>query len=73
MKTHEACLEDEATADLPGRAITPARLLYTDDPDILIPMQFAMSVGRSSADVSDVEMGVVCRKWTISRFWLSLW
>jgi hypothetical protein len=42
-ETHEACLEDEATADLPGRAMTPARLLYTDDPDILIQMSFAIS------------------------------
>jgi hypothetical protein len=42
-ETHEACLEDEATADLPGRVITPARLLYTEDPDILIQLNFAIS------------------------------
>jgi hypothetical protein len=39
-KTHEACLEEEATADLPGRATAPIKFLYTMDPDIMTPKFF---------------------------------
>jgi hypothetical protein len=31
---YETSREEEATCDLTGRATTPARLLYTVDPDI---------------------------------------